>query len=241
MNQDDGYIGQESASNQASDFNAQAFVIQQLIGKIATAMLVSVQAVTNTGQDIAVGFVDVLPLVNQIDGAGNATPHGIIHNVPYFRLQGGKNAVILDPQIGDIGVAVFASRDISSVKATKGQANPGSFRQYDWADGLYLGGFLNGVPTQFVQFLIDGNGNPAGIKVVSPTQIICQAPVINLNGSTSVTIDTETFTVNASSGIGLMGDVSSTGTFTNNNVDTSSNHFHGGVTVGTGNSGVPAG
>lgn len=149
--------GQAGPTCASSEFNALSFLFSQMMGGNATATLVQVKAVTNDGGVSPVGTVDVQPMVNQTDGAGNATPHGIISGIPYFRLQGGTNAVIIDPQVGDIGVAVFASEDISVVKVTKATANPGSFRTFDWADGLYIGGFLNGTPIQYIQF-IEGGG-----------------------------------------------------------------------------------
>jgi hypothetical protein len=141
-------------------YNQMAFAIQQLISKIQTATLVKIVSCTNDGGLSPVGYVNVIPLVNQLDQNGNPVPHVTIYNVPYLRMQGGANAIILDPQgesapgagDGDIGVAVFASRDISKVKSTQAQANPGSARQYDFSDGLYLGGMLNGVPSQYISF-----------------------------------------------------------------------------------------
>ncbi len=44
--------------------------------------------------------MDVLPLVMQQTGDGHAVPHDVIYNVPYIRVQGGKTAIILDPQVG---------------------------------------------------------------------------------------------------------------------------------------------
>ena len=98
----------------------------------------------------------MLILVNQQNAAGIGIAEGQLVNLPYMRIQGGANAVIIDPQPGDIGIAVFASRDISTVIATKKQANPATFRMYDFSDGLYLGGVLNGVPSQYVQFASGG-------------------------------------------------------------------------------------
>lgn len=147
----------------------------QLSAKINTMTVVKVQAVTNSGGVSAVGFVDVLPLVNQLDGKGKAVPHKTVYHLPYFRLQGGADAIILDPKVGDIGMAGFCNRDISSVKSAKKQSNPGSYRRFDMSDGLYFGGFLNGTPEQYIAFTEDG------IKVVSPTKIIVQAPEIDLN------------------------------------------------------------
>jgi len=189
--------GQQTPSSTWGEFNNIGFMVQQALGKLQTATLVRIEKCTNSGGLSPVGFVDVTPLVNQLDGAGNPTPHVTIFNVPYFRLQGGKNAIIIDPEKGDIGVAVFASRDITKVKNTKAQANPGSFRQYSFADGLYLGGMLNAVPTQYVQF------STAGIRIHSPVKIKLDAPdilleaqTVEINASTSTTITTPTFTVN---------------------------------------------
>lgn len=166
--------GQQKPSSTWGEFNNIAFMVQQAIGKLQTATLVKIEKCTNSGGLSPVGFVDVTPLVNQLDAAGNPTPHVTIFNVPYFRLQGGKNAIIIDPEPGDIGIAVFASRDITKVKATKAAANPGSFRQYSFADGLYLGGMLNAVPEQYVRFA------PAGITIHSPHTVKLEAPLVTV-------------------------------------------------------------
>lgn len=174
--------GQMTPEDQWGEFNRQTFVIQQLINRIQTATLVRVDAVTNSGDVSPVGFVDVTPLVNQVDSDGLATPHATIYNVPYLRMQGGANAIILDPQVGDKGLCCFASRDISKVKNTGDQANPGSFRKYDWADALYVGGMLNGTPTQYVQF------STAGIKMHSPTAVMIEAPTVQVNATVSASV-----------------------------------------------------
>ncbi len=222
-----------------------------MLNKLQTATLVRIMAVTNADTVPPVGFVDVLPLVNQVNSDNVATPHATIHNVPYLRLQGGANAIILDPKVGDIGICIFASRDISKVKNTKKQANPGSFRKYDWGDGMYIGGMLNGAPSQYVQF------SAAGITLHSPAAIILEAPDIKLNattveinGSTSTTVTTPIFTVNGNTSLNgtlaqigggtatlsgsltVTGDVTATGTSLHT-------HVHSGVSVGLSNTGAP--
>lgn len=174
-----GYTGQAQAGEGAGEYGALMFVIGQALARLSTATLVRVVSVTNNGGLSPVGFVDVQPLVNQLDGAGNAVPHAVLHQLPYFRLQGGTDAVILDPKVGDIGMAAFGSRDLSAVKASKQQANPGSWRTHDMADGLYFGGLLNGTPVQYVQFTADG------INVVSPSKVTVQAPIAVVNCDTS--------------------------------------------------------
>ncbi len=178
-----GYTGNADPGAGAGEFGALSFLVNQILARVSTVTLVKIVAVTNSGGVSPVGFVDVQPLVNQVDGAGNATPHGVVHNLPYFRLQGGTNAIILDPQVGDIGMCGFASRDISSVKASKAQTNPGSGRVFDMADGLYFGGVLNGIPVQYMAF------SASGIDVVSPTRIRHFAPIVEINASTSFTVN----------------------------------------------------
>lgn len=154
---DQSYSTNQQYGDAASDYGMMQFMINSLISRKATATVGIVRAVTNTGGVSPVGFVDLQPMVAQVDGNGQPTPHGIINNVPYFRLQGGANAVIIDPAVGDIGIVIFASRDISSVKNNKAPSNPGSRRQFSMSDGLYLGGILNGTPTNYIRFDSDGN------------------------------------------------------------------------------------
>jgi hypothetical protein len=173
--------GRQTPQSGANDYNTLIFTIQQQLLDVQTSMLCQVQAVSNDGGVAAVGFVTVQPMVNQMTGNRQAVPHGPLYNVPYMRLQGGTNAVIMDPVVGDIGLAVFASRDISAVKTAKAPANPGSFRVFDYADGLFFGGFLNGTPTQYIRF------SASGIDIVSPTATTIEAPANTVEGPLTVT------------------------------------------------------
>lgn len=175
-----GYAGTQDPASGAGDYGALSYLVNQILAQIQTVTLVKITAVTNNGGVSPVGFVDVQPLVNQVDGAGNATTHGVIYHIPYFRLQGGTNAIILDPQVGDIGMCGFASRDISAVKSSKAQANPGSGRTFNWSDGLYFGGMLNGTPVQYVAF------SSSGIDIISPTRIRLSAPDIVLQATQNI-------------------------------------------------------
>lgn len=216
-----------------SEYGLIMFVVQQALAKLCTVTLVKVISCTNNGGASAVGYVDVKPLVNQMTGADEPVEHGIIYNIPYFRLQGGINAIIMDPVAGDIGMCAFASRDISSVKATKKVANPGSKRCFDFSDGLYFGGMLNGVPTQYIRH------SSTGIDVVSPTKITLTAPEIDLNASTKVVVTTPeadivastTFAVTSPAAT-MSGTLAVTGTVTGAGKSLST-HTHTSTTVGT--------
>ena len=154
--------GFASAADMADDYAQLHFVVTQILNGKATATLVKVTGVTASDTVGQAGFVDCQPLVQQVDGAGKATDHAPMFNVPFFRLQGGGNGLVLDPAEGDVGLAVFASHDISRVKNTATAGPPGSLRRFDMSDGLYLGGFRNNAPSQYLR--ITG----AGIELVSP-------------------------------------------------------------------------
>lgn len=149
--------GQATPFDGNTDFDVVRFHCRQLLAELDTMKLVSVIAVHGGGGAIArAGTVDVLPLVNQLDGQGNATPHGVVYGIPWWRLQGGSGAVVIDPVIGDIGYVAVSDRDISNVVRAGQQSNPGSYRKYSVADGIYVGGCLNGPPTQYVAITTTG-------------------------------------------------------------------------------------
>lgn len=161
------------------------FIVDSILMRIQTVTLVRVVKVKGGGL-APVGMVDVQPLVSQIDGSGAVIPHGIIFNIPYMRLQGGSNAIVIDPQVGDIGMCGFCSRDISSVKVNKTASAPQSRRRFDYSDGLYFGGFLNGTPSQYIMF--SGGGikiySPTGIELESPKTTI-KSPDVKIHGNTT--------------------------------------------------------
>lgn len=149
------YFGQTDPTTGQGEWNKQRFLIQQQLANLNTSMPVKVLSVTGVGVS-PVGFVSMQILVDQVTGNDVTIPHGEIANVPYVRIQGGSNAVIIDPQVGDIGMALFCSRDISAVKNARQSAPPGSRRMYSFSDCAYLGGILNGAPTQYIQFTEGG-------------------------------------------------------------------------------------
>lgn len=160
------YYGQTDPTTGQGDWNAMRFAIQQQMLGLNTSMPVEVLSVQAAGV-APVGFVNIRILVSQVTGDDRTVDHGEIPNVPYFRLQGGVNAVIIDPAPGDIGMASFCSRDISAVKNARKAAPPGSRRSYDFSDAMYLGGFLNKTPTQYIQF------TEGGILIHSTSAVKC--------------------------------------------------------------------
>ena len=200
----------------ASDkLEAMKFVIARELNKVNTVTLGKVLKCTNSGALSLVGYVDIQPIVNQMDSKDQGLAQPILYNVPYMRVQGGSNAVIIDPKAGDIGICLFASRDISSIKNTRKQGNPASLRTFSLSDGLYIGGVLNGEPSQYVRF------SDSGIELVSPTKVTITSPSMVLNGAVT-----------------LNGAMTATGDVTASGVSLKT-HKHGGVATGGGQTGTP--
>ena len=216
-----------------TDVNGLDFYISQFLNKKWTTTLVSVTAVTNDGGVSPVGNVNLQPLVSQIDSQGHVTEHNEIGSAIYFRLQGGVDAVIMDPQVGDIGIALFANRDISTVKNTKAISAPASGRTQHPADAIYIGGVLNGAPSQYVQF------NAAGISLVSPTKITLSAPVTEIDSPTIVLNGAVEQGAGSNAGAATFGSsVTAQGEVTGNGI-LLSEHEHPGGTIGSGTTGKP--
>jgi hypothetical protein len=174
---DVAYAGQQSLTDRVGDFNRHSFLIKQTLLRTRTMTLVRVLAVYGGGV-AAPPTVDVLPLVNQMDGAGNSVPHGTVLGVLVFRPQSALGAVILDPVVGDVGFMAVADRDLSTVKANAGaQSNPGSRRVFSLADGVYVGGLFGGVPTQYVEF------TALGINIVSLGALALTSATLTWNGT----------------------------------------------------------
>jgi len=199
----------------ANEVNALRFMMRRYLASMRTATLCKVLAVTNAGGVSPVGTLDVQPLIQQMDGDGNVVDLPILYGVPYSRLQGGADAIILDPKVGDLGVVVFGDRDLSAVIASKDKAPPGSNRRNSLSDAMWVGGFLNGTPTQYVRF------STAGMELVSPTKVTVKAPAITLDGPVTATSTITAATEVTAAGIGL------------------TSHKHIGVTTGGGTSGTP--
>lgn len=226
---------------------AQLFIITKLMRGLHTCTLVKVQAVQPVSGKV--GFVTVQPMIEETDTAGVVIAQSPIYNVPYLRYQGGASAVILDPAVGDIGLALLAERDITNIKTTLQPGAAATDRAHSSADALYIGGVLNPDATQYVQFQPSG----AGIKIHSPGTVVLEA-----GSSVSITSGTTT-TVNAPSGFVVNANMTLNGSM-NQTVGGGGNavfaspinapdlitpaadfnsHVHGGVQTGGGNTAGP--
>ena len=165
----------------ASEFNALSFMMEQMIkGLVNTAIPVRVDSCTKPGVGGAAGYVSATPLVQQRGADGNALMPVSLPQLPYYRVQAGTAAVVLDPQPGDIGLAVFSQQDASNVKeGTSEPVQAGSFRCFDMSDGFFVSCHYGQTPTTYVHL----DPEKGEVTVKAPTKITLDAPTIELKGS----------------------------------------------------------
>lgn len=157
------------------------YIIEQLISGINTLKMVEVISVSIPEDELSpIGRCSIRPLVQQVDGNNNVYSRGEIKNVPYLRLQGGNNGLVLDPVKGDIGLAGFCDRDISMVKRTGKTAAPNTRRQYSLNDAVYMFSCMGDAPEQFIHF----KNNEIHLK--SKTKIILDAPEVEVTNNLNV-------------------------------------------------------
>ena len=166
----------------ASEFNALSFMMEQMIkGMVNTAIPVRVDSCTKPGVGGAAGYVSATPLVMQRGADGKSLAPVSMPQLPYYRVQAGTAAVVLDPQPGDIGLAVFSQQDASNVKeGTSEPVQAGSFRCFDMSDGFYCCSVLgSGAPETYVHL----DPEKGEVTVKAPTKITIESPKIELKGA----------------------------------------------------------
>ncbi|WP_277966732.1 phage baseplate assembly protein [Pantoea trifolii] len=220
--------------------NAQEFMFRAMLNKNAFIQIVRVDKVKYISDDEP-PLVNLTPLVLGFSGEGTPIENSQVFNIPVWRLQRGSSALIMDPVVDDIGLMLCCDRDTSRVRETKKEDMPGSSRTHNEADGVYLGGMLNASPMQYVRFADDG------ISIVSPLVVTVESPTVEINASTSVTLNSSNIVLNGpvSQGAGsyagdfnFKGNITAEGEVTGKGIKLS-DHVHNGVQTGSGNTGKP--
>lgn len=197
----------------SSDGNSLAFALRQMIGQFVFIEIVQVENVNSITRSDGKTYktLDVKPLLHGVTADNEIIDNETIYNIHYLRLQRGSSGVIMDPEVGDIGLAAVCDRDVSNVLYTGKSAAPAKPNQlHNASNAIYLTGIasLNGDPTQYIQFL------PDGIDIVSPLVLNINAPAVDITGSVTVN-----------------GDLTATGEVKAKGIALST-HVHGGVESG---------
>lgn len=260
--------GFASSYSTTSQFNAVNFQIKQELRKISTVFLARIDSCTSSGVGGS-GYVSATPLVTQIDGEGNSVPATEIPRMPYYRIQAGIGALILNPVPGDIGVFVSCKSDISTIEAgTNTPQRPGSFREFDQSDSILVAVIHTQPPEVYIHIEQDKTiliHAPQGLKIETDSDVELTAGgnlKANVSGNVEVTAGgnvnitapqttingplTVTGPITGQGGLAISGGsgASVTGSLTTTgdvvaNGISLDTHTHSGVEPGAGNTGGP--
>lgn len=169
----------QSSTNDADMFAA---TFSKLLSGNHFIKYAQVTAVRGTAPNLV---VDVLPLVADVRSEDQTIILGSeVFNIPVWRLQRGNSAIIMNPVVGDIGMIAIADADTTVARRARKESVPGSGRRHSLSDAIYLGGLLNGQPSQFIEFA-DG-----AINITSPNPVNITCTTANIKAPGGVTIDT---------------------------------------------------
>lgn len=220
----------------SNPLNSMEFFIRSLISQVvSTSLPVVVTAVERKGEEAGAGYVTVKPLLQPRNNSGDGLEVTTIPKLPYFRLQHGKAAIICDPKVGDIGLAVVAKHDISNINGSTTPKVPATYRKFDPSDSFYIGGFWGKAPEVFIHLEDEGT-----IKIKAPTKITIESPECEVNASASFTVNSAQINLNGPiSGGGSGGaDATFTGDVNAKGISLTS-HTHTGVQSGNSSTGAP--
>jgi hypothetical protein len=195
-----------------------------LVGAINVAMEKRMQYTDNMlparviKYDRAANRVQVQPMIRLVSTSGDLISRGQIASVPVLQLAGGGFMLSFPLNPGDLGWIKSNDRDISLFLRGYTEQPPNTRRMHDFADSLFIPDVMTGYNIA---------GEDSGNAVLQ-----------NLDGSVKIALFEDKIKITAPD-IEMVGDVAVTGNFVVNGINCGSDHTHGGVQTGSGNTGAP--
>ena len=161
----------------------------------------------------------IKPLVMLGTTDGQKISRAQLSNIPVFRFGGGGFFIRFPVKAGDFGWLKATDRDVSLIMQRGGLEDwPNTLRQHSFSDGMFF-------PDTLKSWVIDGANSDALV-------------IQSIDGSVCVSLHSGKVKIEAAD-IEMVGNMSVTGTMTNNGVNIGSSHVHSGVQSGTSNTGGP--
>lgn len=169
--------------------------------------------------DDATNRAVIKPLVMLGTTDGQKISRAQLSNIPVFRFGGGGFFIRFPVKPGDFGWLKATDRDMSLIMQRGGLEDwPNTLRQHSFSDGMFF-------PDTLKSWVIDGANADALV-------------IQSLDGSVCVSLHSGKVKIEAAD-IEMVGNMSVTGTMTNNGVNIGSTHVHSGVDAGPSNTGGP--
>lgn len=187
-----GAFGSQNLSTNLTEFNTLDFYID---GKLLRINTIKICKITSVNDD---GTVNVLPMVNRLNGKKEPLPTVELKGFPILRQQGGNSGFIIEYQVGDIVLVGFCDRDPQAVIRSKKEAAPSTFTPFPLSGGIVLGAVLF---------------EDAQIYVKVSDKIYCVGD-LSLSGNAKISGDVETTGNNEAASYSVGGTAGATLSFT---------------------------
>jgi len=166
--------------------------------------------------------VTVQPLIMMMTTSNTTIQRATIASIPVYQIGGGGFILNFNLNAGDLGWIKASDRDISLFLQSYSASAPNTIRKHNFSDSVFFPDVMRG-------YTIAGED-------------VSKTVLQNLDGSVKITLSDTMVTTKvgavkmevSASGVAITG-----GTVTHNGVNIGATHQHGGVSVGTGISGVP--
>lgn len=169
--------------------------------------------------DDATNRATIKPLVMLGTTDGQKISRAQLSNIPVFRFGGGGFFIRFPVKPGDFGWLKATDRDMSLIMQRGGLEDwPNTLRQHSFSDGMFF-------PDTLKSWVIDGANADALV-------------IQSIDGSVCVSLHSGKVKIEAAD-VEVVGNMSVTGTMTNNGVNIGSTHVHSGVDAGPSNTGGP--
>ncbi len=173
--------------------------------------------------------------LTQMSTAGKAIEYPIIADVPVIFLACSEYIIQFPLKSGDNVLIVFSQRGLDKFKVTYKQEQPSLHGFFSMADAIAIPGFGT---------LSNNIADPDALNIQTTngqTYMTLKNDIITIN-ATNVIINATTTTIN--SNVNVVGNVDVTGTLNTDvlkidDIELPSDHKHGGVQIGTGETGTP--
>ena len=174
-----GFLNENTNSN---DFNKLSFIIRQtVLGLVDTCFVGIVKKVNDDNT------VDVLPIVDGVDGNGNSIERSVVYNLPYLRYQGGLCKVDIIPEVGDIGLVCLTKDDSSSAIEKKQNTVPPSDKKFNKSNGIYVMSVASTCEEAKHSLTIRTDG--ITISTTADISVSCDGnATVNVGGNSSITV-----------------------------------------------------
>lgn len=170
--------------------------------------------------DRASNRATVQPLVMVLTTGNTTVKRASVASIPVFQFGGGGFMLSFNIKAGDIGWIKANDRDISLFLQSTNHSAPNTLRKHSFSDAMFF-------PDVFKGYSIAGED-------------LENAVLQNLDGSVKISLGQDKIKITAPTVEIVSNDVKITSsTLEHNGVNIGATHVHGGVQVGTSNSGVP--